>query len=125
MFPQREANDPPGSLGLWRIRVDGLYEDLLTKTIMRGNDYAVHNPQYQGLQDVCGRVCMHSAVSGVVPKVVATMTGSDQVSVLTELLPSAPLSSALALSTVKFASCPAQPKVLYSCSTTSQSSSGI
>lgn len=38
---------------------------------------------------------MHSAVSGVVPKVVATMTGSDQVSVLTELLPSAPLSSAL------------------------------
>lgn len=66
---------------------------------------------------------MHSAVSGVVPKVVATMTGSEQVSVLTELLPSAPLSSALALSTVKFASCPAQPKVLYSCSTTLQSSS--
>lgn len=28
-------------LGLWRIMVDSLYEDLLTKTIMRGNDYAI------------------------------------------------------------------------------------
>lgn len=41
MFPQREANDSPRSFGLWGIRVDSLCEDLLTKTIMRGNDYAI------------------------------------------------------------------------------------
>lgn len=59
MFPQREANDPPGSLGLWRIRVDGLYEDLLTKTIMRGNDYAIITLNIRVFKmcvDVCARI---------------------------------------------------------------------
>lgn len=64
MFSQREANDSPGSFGLWRIRVDSLYEDLLTKAIMRGNDYAVVTLNIRVFRmcvDVCA--CIHQSLA--------------------------------------------------------------